>query len=142
MAAGIDAAASICGIFSIAFETFNGCVKAYQVFYRAQNIGNEGEFFRSRLQWEQFRTEDWARRARIDGEPLETLHWLMALGLLRELKEILTRTEMLKSKYSLSVEEDVVSSQVSPLCRRKKRPKLGTGLPPPKSQPFDAQAIQ
>ncbi|KAL9084299.1 MAG: hypothetical protein Q9165_008127 [Trypethelium subeluteriae] len=109
MATGLDVAASIGGLLSLAFQTFHGCVKAYQVFYRAQNLGNEGEIICSRLRWEQFRTEDWAKRAGLAESPLETVNWLIALNVLKELETILTKTEMLKTKYFLAIEEDVVS---------------------------------
>ncbi|KAF2232421.1 hypothetical protein EV356DRAFT_578463 [Viridothelium virens] len=111
MATGLDVAASIGGLLSLAFQTFHGCVKAYQVFYRAQSLGNDGEIICSRLRWEQFRTEDWAKRAELADSPLETVNWFIALDVLKELEVILTKTDVLKTKYSLTVEEDANSDR-------------------------------
>ena len=111
MATGIDVAASIGGLLSLAFEAFHGCVRAYQFFYRAQNIGNEGDMIRSRLRWEQYRTQDWAKRAGLEaGTPLETLNWLIVSTILRDLEAVLTKRDLLKMKYSFSFEKDISPS--------------------------------
>lgn len=106
----MEYASAAVGFASLAFQTFQGCVQAFDFFYTAQHIGADGDLFRSGLELEKYRLMAWGQKAGIgDGlMPREKLNWQLAWTLLQQLESFMTSAEKLKERYSLDVSEEVV----------------------------------
>ncbi len=105
---GVEIGAAVAGFISLAFHSFQGCIQAFEFFYTAEHIGNDGEFILSSLDWEQYRLMEWARRAGLESAPNERLNWGIAGSTLKQLETLLTSAAELKKRYRLDVTEEIV----------------------------------
>ena len=66
MATGVEvvgAAATLVSIIGFSAQVFDGCVKGFVSLSTAHNLGRNADILRSRLDWEQFRLEQWTEKA-------------------------------------------------------------------------------
>ncbi|KAH8647084.1 prion-inhibition and propagation-domain-containing protein [Tricladium varicosporioides] len=104
----MDVAAAAAGFVSLAFQSFQGCVQAFEFFSTAQHIGADADLFRTGLEFEKYRLISWAQRIGLGQNPRSTLNWQLAGLLLGQLESFLTSAETLKTRYSLEVSEEIV----------------------------------
>ena len=71
-------------------------------------IGRDADIFRSRLDWEQFRLEQWAEKAHLQDPTKADLlvNWKLVNETLEHLKILTTDTQVLKEKYDLELVDD------------------------------------
>ncbi|KAF2725547.1 hypothetical protein K431DRAFT_290668 [Polychaeton citri CBS 116435] len=114
MATPIDVAGLSAQLVGLAFQAFQGCLDAYSFIYDAQNIGNDGDFARVRLQIEHERLQRWGTRCGLSGtQPSETLNWSLIFQILSQQRDIMTSAEVLKKRYNLILPVDVFHEEVS-----------------------------
>ena len=106
MATGLEAvgaAATLVSIIGFSFQIFDGCVKGFVLLSTAGNLGRDADIFRSMLEWEQFRLEQWAERVHLqDPSHADMLmDWKLVADTLQHLKHLTTDTKLLKDKYNL-----------------------------------------
>ena len=106
MATGLEAvgaAATLVSIIGFSFQIFDGCVKGFVLLSTAGNLGRDADIFRSMLEWEQFRLEQWAERVQLqDPSHADMLmDWKLVADTLQHLKHLTTDTKLLKDKYNL-----------------------------------------
>ncbi|KAK6189272.1 hypothetical protein LQW54_013431 [Pestalotiopsis sp. IQ-011] len=75
----MEAAAAAVSFVAFAFQSFKGCVRTFEFFSTAQNIGFDGDLLRVGLEFEKYRLLQWAERSGVDGAPRVTLNWPLAL---------------------------------------------------------------
>ncbi|KAK1980206.1 prion-inhibition and propagation-domain-containing protein [Colletotrichum cereale] len=120
----METAAAAVAFITIAVNSFQACVQAFEFFNTAQHIGPDGDFFRTGLEFEKYRLIAWARRVGIHQENKRSaLNWTLASLLLEQLRLFLTSAEGLKSRYSLDVSEEEI--QESEKLRALDPPKHG-----------------
>ncbi|KAK3358735.1 prion-inhibition and propagation-domain-containing protein [Lasiosphaeria hispida] len=99
--------ATVIAVIAFAFQSFQGCVQAFEFFHAAKHIGPDGDLLRTFLEFERFRLISWAER--VGAEPGRfnssriNLNWDMARGLLEQLQILMSNAERLKERYSLDV---------------------------------------
>lgn len=86
--------------------TLESCIDAYKFCHRAQRIGADGDFLRTKLQLERIRLEAWAERAGLPSSCNDRLNWQMISHILQQQKGLLTSSEKLKKRYQLNVPEE------------------------------------
>ena len=106
MAAGLEAvgaAATLVSIVGFSFQIFDGCVKGFILLSTAGNLGRDADIFRSMLDWEQFRLEQWAANANLE-DPSKAdmlMDWKLVADTLQHLEHLTNDTKLLKDKYNL-----------------------------------------
>ncbi|KAF1817611.1 hypothetical protein P152DRAFT_510803 [Eremomyces bilateralis CBS 781.70] len=113
--AGVEMALSAVGL---AMHTFNGCIEAYQLFYTARTMAKDSEHIISKLQWEQFRLEEWEKRTGLanSAAPNDRLNWEITSSILTEQKALLTSAQKLKREYNLDIPEEESSERPARSC--------------------------
>ena len=106
MATGLEAvgaAATLVSIIGFSFQIFDGCVKGFVLLSTAGNLGRDADIFRSMLDWEQFRLEQWAERVSLqDPSHADMLmDWKLVADTLQQLEHLTNDTKLLKDKYNL-----------------------------------------
>ena len=106
MATGLEAvgaASTLISIIGFSFQIFDGCVKGFVLLSTAGNLGRDADIFRSMLDWEQFRLEQWASAVNLqDLSKADTLmDWKLVTDTLRHLENLTNDTRLLKEKYNL-----------------------------------------
>lgn len=105
----METAAAAVAFVTLAFDSFQACVRAFEFFNTAQHIGPEGDLFRTGLEFQKYRLVSWAQRVGLDKETRKSaLNWVLANLLLEQLRSFLTSAEKLKERYSLDVTEEEV----------------------------------
>ncbi|RYP49838.1 hypothetical protein DL768_004530 [Monosporascus sp. mg162] len=108
---------------SVAVQAFRGCVLAMEFFNTAQNMGADGDLFRTGLEFEKYRLVTWAKRVGLlsDNER-QTLNWQLAGIILKQLESFLTSADTLRHRYSLNVtEEEVEATEEAQVTETPKR---------------------
>lgn len=106
MATGLEAvgaAATLISIIGFSAQVFDGCVKGFVLLSTAQNLGRDADIFRSMLDWEQFRLEQWAEKAGLD-DPARAdilMDWKLITTTLQHIQNLTNDTDILKDKYNL-----------------------------------------
>lgn len=106
MATGLEAvgaASTLVSIIGFSFQIFDGCVKGFVLLSTAGNLGRDADIFRSMLDWEQFRLEQWAEKVNLQ-DPSKAdmlLDWKLITDTLQHLENLTTDTKFLKEKYNL-----------------------------------------
>ncbi|KAL9132838.1 MAG: hypothetical protein Q9175_005983 [Cornicularia normoerica] len=106
MATGLEAvaaASTLVSIIGFSFQVFDGCVKGFVLLSTAGNLGRDAEIFRSMLDWEQFRLEQWAEKVNLqDASKADMLmDWKIVTDTLQHLENLTNDTRVLKEKYNL-----------------------------------------
>ena len=106
MATGLEAvgaAATLVSIIGFSFQIFDGCVKGFVLLSTAGNLGRDADIFRSMLDWEQFRLEQWAEQVNLrDPSKADMLmDWKLVADTLQHLENLTNDTKLLKAKYNL-----------------------------------------
>ena len=106
MATGLEAvgaAATLVSIIGFSFQIFDGCVKGFVLLSTAGNLGRDADIFRSMLDWEQFRLEQWAEQVNLqDPSKADMLmDWKLIADTLQHLENLTNDTKLLKDKYNL-----------------------------------------
>lgn len=106
MATGLEAvgaASTLVGIIGFSFQIFDGCVKGFVLLSTAGNLGRDADIFRSMLDWEQFRLEQWAEKVNLqDPSKADMLmDWKLVTGTLQHLENLTNDSRLLKEKYNL-----------------------------------------
>ena len=106
MATGLEAvgaAATLVSIIGFSFQIFDGCVKGFVLLSTAGNLGRDADIFRSMLDWEQFRLEQWAEEIHLrDPSKADILmDWKLITDTLQHLENLITDTKLLKEKYNI-----------------------------------------
>ena len=106
MATGLEAvgaAATLISIIGFSFQIFDGCVKGFVLLSTAGNLGRDADIFRSMLDWEQFRLEQWAEQVSLqDPSKADMLmDWKLIADTLQHLENLTNDTKLLKEKYNL-----------------------------------------
>ena len=106
MATGLEAvgaAATLVSIIGFSFQVFDGCVKGFVLLSTAGNLGRDADVFRSMLDWEQFRLEQWAEKVNLqDPSKADMLmDWKLVANTLQHLENLTNDTRLLKDKYNL-----------------------------------------
>ncbi|CAF9914936.1 hypothetical protein IMSHALPRED_002285 [Imshaugia aleurites] len=106
MATGLEAvgaASTLVSIIGFSFQIFDGCVKGFVLLSTAGNLGRDADIFRSMLDWEQFRLEQWAEKVNLqDPSKADMLmDWKLVADTLQHLENLTNDTKLLKEKYSL-----------------------------------------
>ena len=110
MATGLEAvgaAATLVSIIGFSFQIFDGCVKGFVLLSTAGNLGRDADIFRSMLDWEQFRLDQWAEKVNLqDPSKADMLmDWKLVTDTLQHLKNLTNDTKLLKEKYNLVLVE-------------------------------------
>ena len=107
MSVGLDAAAGIAGIISLSVTAFQGCVKGLQLIAAARVMKEDQERIRSIIEWEQYRLIEWGHRVGIDtrADRDSSFNWPIAANILKQLERLLTDTEVLRTQYGLTSDE-------------------------------------
>lgn len=106
MATGLEAvaaASTLVSIIGFSFQVFDGCVKGFVLLSTAGNLGRDADIFRSMLDWEQFRLEQWAEKVSLQ-DPSEAdmlMDWKLVSDTLQHLENLTNDTKLLKEKYNL-----------------------------------------
>ncbi|KAK0639452.1 prion-inhibition and propagation-domain-containing protein [Cercophora newfieldiana] len=101
--------ATVISVVAFAFQSFQGCIQAFDYFHTARNIGRDGDLLRTFLEFERFRLTSWAEKVGVDSESSRfdssriSLNWNMARGLLEQLQILMSDADRLKERYSLDV---------------------------------------
>ena len=106
MATGLEAvgaAATLVSIIGFSFQIFDGCVKGFVLLSTAGNLGRDADIFRSMLDWEQFRLEQWAEETNLrDPSKADILmDWKLITDTLQHLENLITDTKLMKEKYNI-----------------------------------------
>ncbi len=103
MAEAVGAAATLLSIIGFSFQIFDGCVKGFVLLSSAGNLGRDADIFRSMLDWEQFRLEQWAEKVNLrDPSHADMLmDWKLVADTLQHLENLTNDTKLLKDKYNL-----------------------------------------
>lgn len=106
MATGLEAvgaASTLVSIIGFSFQIFDGCVKGFVLLSTAGNLGRDADIFRSMLDWEQFRLEQWAEKVNLqDPSKADMLmDWKLVADTLQHLENLTNDTRLLKEKYNL-----------------------------------------
>ena len=106
MATGLEAvgaASTLVSIIGFSFQIFDGCVKGFVLLSTAGNLGRDADIFRSMLDWEQFRLEQWAEKVNLqDPSKADILmDWKLVTDTLQHLENLTNDTRLLKEKYNL-----------------------------------------
>ena len=106
MATGLEAvgaASTLISIIGFSFQIFDGCVKGFVLLSTAGNLGRDADIFRSMLDWEQFRLEQWAEKVNLqDPSKADMLmDWKLVTDTLQHLENLTNDTRLLKEKYNL-----------------------------------------
>ena len=106
MATGLEAvgaAATLVSIIGFSFQIFDGCIKGFVLLSTAGNLGRDADIFRSMLDWEQFRLEQWAERVNLqDPSHADMLmDWKLVADTLQHLEHLTNDSKLLKDKYNL-----------------------------------------
>ncbi|KAL9071470.1 MAG: hypothetical protein Q9161_004187 [Pseudevernia consocians] len=115
MATGLEAvgaASTLVSIIGFSFQIFDGCVKGFVLLSTAGNLGRDADIFRSMLDWEQFRLEQWAEKVSLQ-DPSQAdmlMDWKLVADTLQHLENLTNDTKLLKEKYNL-----VLLERASPL---------------------------
>ena len=110
MATGLEAvgaAATLVSIIGFSFQIFDGCVKGFVLLSTAGNLGRDADIFRSMLDWEQFRLEQWAEKVSLQ-DPSQAdmlMDWKLVADTLQHLEHLTNDTKLLKEKYKLVLME-------------------------------------
>ena len=106
MATGLEAvgaAATLVSIIGFSFQIFDGCVKGFVLLSTAGNLGRDADIFRSMLDWEQFRLEQWAEEINL-RHPSKAdilMDWKLITDTLQHLENLITDTKLMKEKYNI-----------------------------------------
>lgn len=117
MATGLEAvgaAATLVSIIGFSFQIFDGCVKGFVLLSTAGNLGRDADLFRSMLDWEQFRLEQWAEKVNLQ-DPSQAdmlMDWKLITETLQHLENLTNNTKLLEDKYNL-----VLSERAPPLMK-------------------------
>ena len=106
MATGLEAvaaASTLVSIIGFSFQIFDGCVKGFVLLSTAGNLGRDADIFRSMLDWEQFRLEQWAEKINLqDPSKADMLmDWKLITDTLQHLENLITNTKLMKEKYNI-----------------------------------------
>ena len=106
MATGLEAfgaASTLVSIIGFSFQIFDGCVKGFVLLSTAGNLGRDADIFRSMLDWEQFRLEQWAEEINLrDPSKADILmDWKLITDTLQHLENLITDTKLMKEKYNI-----------------------------------------
>ncbi|KAI9725789.1 MAG: hypothetical protein M1834_009738 [Cirrosporium novae-zelandiae] len=101
----IDATSAIGGVIAVAVQSFRVCIQAYEFAQIAQHLGPDADNIRAKLQVEEYRLMEWARKAKLDHEtyPDSRLNWSLIRDLLQQQEALLTSSRRVKEKYNLNV---------------------------------------
>lgn len=109
--AGVDVMATAVSVVSFAFQSFQGCVQAFEFFDTAQHMGADGDLLHTGLEFEGYRLVRWSERAGLGKSEKHGVNWQVANSLLDQLLWLLTSAEKLKARYSLEVAEETVTAE-------------------------------
>ena len=120
MATGLEAvgaAATLVSIIGFSFQIFDGCVKGFVLLSTAGNLGRDADIFRSMLDWEQFRLEQWAEKVNLqDPSKADMLvDWRLVSNTLQHLENLTKDTQLLKDKYNLVLLEKAPPLMKAPI---------------------------
>lgn len=106
MATGLEAvgaASTLISIIGFSFQIFDGCVKGFVLLSTAGNLGRDADIFRSMLDWEQFRLEQWAEKINLqDPSKADMLmDWKLITDTLQHLENLITDTKLMKENYNI-----------------------------------------
>ncbi|KAK3319615.1 prion-inhibition and propagation-domain-containing protein [Cercophora scortea] len=111
----MEASAAI-SVVSFAFQSFQGCVQAFEFFYTAQHIGVDGDLLRTLLEFEKCRLVSWTQTVGVEPNRFRSrrnLNWEMAGMLLEQLRVFLTTADQLKDRYALEVTPESIDEKHS-----------------------------
>ncbi|KKY37041.1 putative small s protein [Diaporthe ampelina] len=105
--AGLEVAAAGISFIAFAFQSFQGCVQAFEFFETTQNIGSDGDLMRTGLEIQKYRLIKWAERSGLGKTERHAVNRQHARFVLGQLLLMLTSAEKLKIRYHLEVSEEV-----------------------------------
>lgn len=108
--AGLEAAAAGVSFIAFAFQSFQGCVQAFEFFKTTQTIGSDGDLLRTGLEIQKYRLIKWAERSGIGKTGRPAVNWQYARVVLEQLLVMLTSAEKLKTRYHLEVSEETLET--------------------------------
>lgn len=110
MATGIEGAAALVGFIGLAAQVFDGCIKGFVFLSTARSLGRDANLLRCMLDWEQFRLEHWAEKVGLrnqDSTPDESMNWTLVNNSLTHIRDLVSDTKTLKTKYGLVLVEEI-----------------------------------
>lgn len=100
--AGIEIPGIALASFSLAFQLLSGCIEGYEFLADVRSINGRSSALKSMLKLEEHRFHLWGRRSGLDQDQLDKrLDRAVVTQTLCQMKNILTDTEQLRTKYSL-----------------------------------------
>jgi len=94
----------VIGAISLAFQLFGVCLDAFSLLETAANLGEDGATFSCMLKLEEHRLLLWARRSGLTDDNLDPrFNESVIRETLAQLRNLLTNTANLKSKYKLEI---------------------------------------
>lgn len=108
--AGLDVAAAGVSFISFAFQSFQGCVQAFEFFETTKNIGSDGDLLRTGLEIQKYRLMKWPERSGLGKTERPAVNWQFARLVLDQLLVMLTSADKLKTSYSLDVSEETLET--------------------------------
>ncbi|KAM7215677.1 Prion-inhibition and propagation domain containing protein [Rhypophila decipiens] len=104
----LEIAAAALQLTSEVVRAFRVCILAMELFNTAQQVGADGDLFRTGLELEKHRLMRWAEIVGLldDGDERQSLNWQLSDMILGQLESILTSATVLKARYSLDVTEE------------------------------------
>lgn len=121
--AGLEVAAAGVSFVAFAFQSFQGCVQAFEFFETTQNIGSDGDLLRTGLEIQKYRLIKWAERSGLGKTDRPAVNWQYARLVLDQLLVMLTSAEKLKTRYHLEVSEETL--EIAQKLRAAESPKQG-----------------
>lgn len=94
------------GAVSVAFQLFAGCIQGFIMLSTAHNLGKDGTTLLCMLNLQEYQLTDWARRAGLlsaDHALDRRLNETIVRAVLQELRDLLTDTDKLKTRYRLGL---------------------------------------
>lgn len=108
--AGLEVAAAGVSFVAFAFQSFQGCVQAFEFFETTQNIGSDGDLLRTGLEIQKYRLIKWAERSGVGKTERPAVNWQCARLVLEQLLVMLTSAENMKTRYQLEVTEETLET--------------------------------
>ncbi|KAK4209271.1 prion-inhibition and propagation-domain-containing protein [Rhypophila decipiens] len=132
----LEIAAAALQLTSVVVRAFRVCILAIEFFNTAQQVGADGDLFRTGLELEKYRLMRWAEIVGLlddHDDERQSLNWQLSDIILGQLESILTSAAVLKARYSLDVTEEEVDAtdaqapkQGIPSLITRLKPNLGT----------------
>jgi len=98
---------------SLAFQTFSGCIKGYQLLIEARDMPKTHEYLRTRLLLEQYKLLNWAVVSKLWYRNPSTQHGgLMQpneqaiIAVLEQIRSLLLDIDSIRERYKLTIKVD------------------------------------